>query len=40
MHDIEPLIFKFCAHMASMGKPLAKTTVIELARNLGSGGWI
>jgi phosphate starvation-inducible protein PhoH len=37
MHDIEPLIFEFCVRLAKMGKPLTKTTVIELANSLVSG---
>jgi hypothetical protein len=37
MHDTEPLIFEFCVQLAKMGKPLMKTTVIELANSLVSG---
>ncbi len=35
--DIEPLICEFCICLGKMGRPLTKTTVIELANDLASG---
>ena len=35
--DIEPLICEFCIRLGKMGRPLTKTTVIELANDLASG---
>jgi hypothetical protein len=37
LHDVEPLILEFCIRLAKMGRPLTKTTVLELANDLIAG---